>query len=191
LNAFFWSFIGVWKRWSNYIFNMKREALPRFIENVLRSTLPRFIENVLRSTLSYPNETSKEYIQFLILWHSSPLHLIYFLVFHFPQKIPRPFFYNECPQRKTLSDGWINSLFFILFITYTVVIHMMYNRVLYIWSWFFPVTVLYTILILPRHCLIYDPDSSPSLSYIWFWFFPVTVFYMILILPRQYQITPI
>jgi hypothetical protein len=24
LNAFFWSFIGVWKRWSNYIFNMKR-----------------------------------------------------------------------------------------------------------------------------------------------------------------------
>jgi hypothetical protein len=23
LNAFFWSFIGVWKRWSNYIFNMK------------------------------------------------------------------------------------------------------------------------------------------------------------------------
>ena len=29
------------------------------------STLPRFIENVLRSTLSYPNETSKECIQFL------------------------------------------------------------------------------------------------------------------------------
>ena len=28
--------------------------------------LPRFIENVLRSTLSYPNETSKECIQFLI-----------------------------------------------------------------------------------------------------------------------------
>jgi hypothetical protein len=27
--------------------------------------LPRFIENVLRSTLSYPNETSKECIQFL------------------------------------------------------------------------------------------------------------------------------
>jgi hypothetical protein len=41
------------------------------------------------------------------------------------------------------------------------------------------------ILILPRHCLLYDPDSSPSLSYIWFWFFPVTVLYMILILPRH------
>ena len=27
--------------------------------------LPRFIENVLRSTLSYPNEISKECIQFL------------------------------------------------------------------------------------------------------------------------------
>jgi hypothetical protein len=51
---------------------------------------------------------------------------------------------------------------------------------------FFPVTVLYMILILPRHCLIYDPDSSLSLSYnmilnlprhshIWSWFFPVTV----------------
>jgi hypothetical protein len=34
---------------SNYIFNVKR-----------------FIENVLRSTLSYPNDTSKECIQFLI-----------------------------------------------------------------------------------------------------------------------------
>jgi hypothetical protein len=84
----------------------------------------------------------------------------------------------------------------------------------YIWSWFFPVTVLhiwswflyirqwrgririiyktvtgknqdhiyttvtgntvlYMILILPRHCLIYDPDLSTSLSYIWSWFFPV------------------
>ena len=51
---------------------------------------------------------------------------------------------------------------------------------------FFPVTVLYMILILPRHGLIYDPDSSLSLSYnmilnlprhshIWSWFFPVTV----------------
>jgi hypothetical protein len=34
-------------------------------------------------------------------------------------------------------------------------------------------------------CLIYDPDSSPSLSYIWSWFFNVTVIYMILILPRH------
>ena len=50
MNAFFWSFIGVWKCWSNYIFNMKHSS---------------FIENVLRSTLSYPNETSKECIQFL------------------------------------------------------------------------------------------------------------------------------
>jgi hypothetical protein len=39
------------------------------------------------------------------------------------------------------------------------------------------------ILILPRHCRIYNPDSYPSLSYIWFWFFPVTVLYMFLILP--------
>ena len=39
-------------------------------ESVDRTTfstwLPRFIENILRSTLSYPNETSKECIQFLI-----------------------------------------------------------------------------------------------------------------------------
>jgi hypothetical protein len=35
----------------------------------------------------------------------------------------------------------------------------------YIWSWIFPFTVLYMILIFPRHCLIYDPDSSPSLLY--------------------------
>jgi hypothetical protein len=39
-------------------------------ESVDRTTfstcLARFIENVLRSTLSYPNETSKECIQFLI-----------------------------------------------------------------------------------------------------------------------------
>jgi hypothetical protein len=50
---------------------------------------------------------------------------------------------------------------------------------------FFPVTVLYMILILLRRYLIYDPDSSLSLSYIWSWFFPVTVLYMILILPRH------
>jgi hypothetical protein len=30
--------------------------------------LPRFIENVLRSTLSYPNETSKDYIK--VLYHN-------------------------------------------------------------------------------------------------------------------------
>jgi hypothetical protein len=41
------------------------------------------------------------------------------------------------------------------------------------------------ILILPRHCRIYNPDSSPSLFYIWSWFFPVTVLYMILILSRH------
>jgi hypothetical protein len=50
---------------------------------------------------------------------------------------------------------------------------------------FFPVTVLYMISILPSHCLIYDPDSSPSLSYIWSRFFPVTVLYMILNLPSH------
>ena len=35
------------------------------IDRTTFSTLPHFIENVLRSTLSYPNETSKECIQFL------------------------------------------------------------------------------------------------------------------------------
>ena len=153
-------------------------------ENVLRSTLPRFIENVLLSTLSYPNETSKECIQFLILWHSSPfdvksyqsnvniyalfhwhsspLHLIYFLMFFIsPQKYHVPFLMNVPNEKPFQTIGW-TACFFILFITYIVVIHMMYNRVLYIWSWFFPVTVLYMILILPRHCLIYDHDSSPS-----------------------------
>jgi hypothetical protein len=39
-------------------------------------------------------------------------------------------------------------------------------------------TVLYMILNLPRHCLIYDPESFPSLPYIWSWFFPVTVLYI-------------
>ena len=34
--------------------------------------LPRFIQNVLRSTLSYPNETSKECIQFLITIITGP-----------------------------------------------------------------------------------------------------------------------
>jgi hypothetical protein len=77
----------------------------------------------------------------------------------------------------------------------------------YIWSWFFPVTVLYMILIFPHHCLIYDPDFShhcliydpdfpchcliydpdfsPSLSYIWSRFLPITVLYMILIFPHH------
>ena len=88
-----------------------------------------------------------------------------------------------------------------------IVFHIMHNRILYmililprhsyiydpdsspsllyIWSWFFPVTVLYMILILLRRYLIYDPESSPSLSYIWSWFPPVIVLYMILILPRH------
>ena len=35
-----------------------------------------------------------------------------------------------------------------------IVIHIMYNR------------VLYMILILPRHCIIYDHDSSPSVPYL-------------------------
>ena len=67
--------LGVWKRWPKYIFN---EALALHVENVVRSTVwkrwPKYIfnealalhvENVVRSTLSYPNETSKECIQFL------------------------------------------------------------------------------------------------------------------------------
>ena len=54
--------------------------------------LPRFIENVLRSTLSYPNETSKECIQFLnkigcwIMYTAmlvfsvySPFHLLFYI----------------------------------------------------------------------------------------------------------------
>ena len=65
-------------------------------ESVDRTTfstwLPRFIENVLRSTLSYPNETSKECIQFLntydknvdtlynmTLLHHIPNHATWFL----------------------------------------------------------------------------------------------------------------
>jgi hypothetical protein len=51
LNAFFWSFLGVWKRWPKYIFNENALAL--------------HVENVVRSTLSYLNEASKECIQFL------------------------------------------------------------------------------------------------------------------------------
>jgi hypothetical protein len=42
----------------------------------LHFQLPRFIENVLRSTLSYPNETSKECIQFLI----TPQYFSYIVV---------------------------------------------------------------------------------------------------------------
>ena len=46
--------------------HFQHEALPRFIENVLRSMLTALhVENEVRSTLSYPNETSKECIQFL------------------------------------------------------------------------------------------------------------------------------
>ena len=74
----------------------------------------------------------------------------------------------------------------------------------YIWSWFFPVTViydpdsspsctvLYMILILPRHALSYIWSwFFPSLSYISSWFFPVTVLYIILILPHQsYILSP-
>ena len=41
-----------------------------------KEALPRFIENVLRSTLSYPNETSKECIQFL----NKALNCVYMLI---------------------------------------------------------------------------------------------------------------
>jgi len=78
--------------------------------------------------------------------------------FTFPQKIPCPPFFYEYPQRKTLSDRII-SLFFVcsVYLLFILCTTVSYN----IWSWCFPVN------------LIYDPDSSPSLSYIWSWIFPV------------------
>ena len=68
------------------------------------------------------------------------------------------------------SLSYIWSWFFPVTVLYMILILPCHSC---IWSWIFPVTVLYMILILPRHCLIYDPESSPSLSYIWSWFFPV------------------
>ena len=44
--------------------------------------LPCFIENVLRSTLSYPNETSKECIQFLIQ-HCPGQNFLYYIISYF------------------------------------------------------------------------------------------------------------
>jgi hypothetical protein len=97
----------------------------------------------------------------LFHWHSSPLHLIYFLMFFIsPQKYHAPFL-NECPQKKNPFRRLDKQLVFILFITYSC------------YSYDVQPCLIYMILILPHHCLIYDPDSSPSLSYIWSWFFPV------------------
>jgi hypothetical protein len=100
--------------------------------------------------------------------------LFIFLCFSFPPKNTTSLFFNECPQRKTLSDDWMNSLFF----------YFIYN-IYCCYSYDVQPCLIYMILILPRHCLIYDTDSSPALSYIWSWFFPVTVLYMNLILPRH------
>ena len=53
------------------------------IDRTTFSTSP-FIENVLRSTLSYPNETSKECIQFLSKTEHRSLDM---LLFPFYQKV--------------------------------------------------------------------------------------------------------
>jgi hypothetical protein len=49
------SFIGINRNYSAILATLHMKALSEL----------RFIKNVLRSTLSYPNETSKECIQFL------------------------------------------------------------------------------------------------------------------------------
>jgi hypothetical protein len=59
LNAFFWSFIGVWKRWLNYIFNS--------------ASLKMYFGQRFHT----PNETSKECIQFLI--EHTIVHLLFYL----------------------------------------------------------------------------------------------------------------
>ena len=87
-----------------------------------------------------------------------------------PKKYHVPFFFMNIPKENPFRQL---DKQLVLCLQCIIVIHIMFNR------------VLYMILILPRHCLIYDPDSSPSLSYIWSWFFPITVLYMILILPRH------
>ena len=47
-------------------FSAYRASLKALIElHFQHEALPRFTENVLQSTLSYPNETSKQCIQFL------------------------------------------------------------------------------------------------------------------------------
>jgi hypothetical protein len=92
-----------------------------------------------------------------------------FEFFTFPKKILCPlFFFINIPKENPFRQL---DKQLVLCLQCTIVIHIVYN------------CVLYMILILPRHCLIYDPDFSTSLSYIWSWFFPVTVLYMILIFP--------
>jgi hypothetical protein len=46
--------------------SLEYESVDRSTFSMDRPTLQ--VENVVRSTLSYPNETSKEYIQFLQLY---------------------------------------------------------------------------------------------------------------------------
>ena len=116
--------------------------------------LPRLTSNHIKVMLIYD----------LFHWHSSPLHLIYFLmIFISPPKIPRPFF-NECPQRKTLSDGWINSLFFyFIYNIYCCYSYDVQPGLIYM-ILILPVTILYMILILPHNCLIYDPEWNDNWS---------------------------
>ena len=70
------------------------------------------------------------------------------------------FFFMNIPKEKPFRQL---DKQLVLCLQCTIVIHIIYNH------------VLYMTLILPRHCLIYDPDSSPL----------CTVLYMILILPRH------
>jgi hypothetical protein len=65
------------------------------------------------------------------------------------------------PSLAPFGQAVSESLFFILFIIYSCYSYDVQPCLIYIiWSRIFPVTVLYMILILPRHCLIYDPDFS-------------------------------
>ena len=60
-----------YKNWMHsFEVSLGYESVDRTTFSTWSASLPRFIENVLRSTLSYPNETSKEYIQFLIVTSS-------------------------------------------------------------------------------------------------------------------------
>jgi hypothetical protein len=70
------------------------------------------------------------------------------------------FFFMNIPKEKPFRQL---DKQLVLCLQCTIVIHIIYNH------------VLYMTLILPSHCLIYDPDSSPL----------CTVLYMILILPRH------
>ena len=81
--------------------------------------------------------------------------------------MPCPLFSWIFPK-KTLSDSCISSLFFVCSVQ---LLFILCTTVFYIWSWFFSITVLYMILILPRHYIIYvrlrstsNPQVNSSLS---------------------------